>query len=306
MSQTPAQKPPLHDRDGFIWMNGKMVPWREAKVHVLTHALHYATQVFEGERAYDGAIFKSRDHSERLHKSAGLIHMEIPFTVEQIEDAKREVLAANKLQNAYIRPMAWRGSESLGVGFNGTSVHLMVAAWDWGSYFSPEILEKGISLKTSRWKKSSPDSAPIHSKTGSLYNLATMVREESIAAGYTDGLMHDFEGYVAECTGANLFAVRDGALITPTADRFLNGLTRQTVLQIAHDMGIKTEERRLRPEELTDFEEIFVTGSAAEVTPVGRIDSHEYKVGPLTRRLREAYIDLTHQRTPSKTKAATA
>jgi branched-chain amino acid aminotransferase len=174
----------------------------------------------------------------------------------------------------------------------------MVAAWDWGSYFSAEILEKGISLKTSRWKKPSPDAAPIHSKTGSLYNLGTMVREESIAAGYTDGLMHDYEGYIAECTGANIFFIKDGTLTTPIADRFLNGITRQTVLQIARDMGIKTEERRIRPEEIGNFEEVFVTGSAAEVTPVGKIDNLEFKVGPMTRKLREAYLDLVNNRAP--------
>lgn len=299
-----APKKPLHDRDGYIWVDGKMVPWREAKVHILTHSLHYATQVFEGERVYNGRIFKSQEHTERLFNSGRMIHMTIPLDAKVIEDAKREVLEANKLTSAYVRPMAWRGSESLGVGFNGTSVHVMVAAWDWGSYFSPEILEKGIALKTSRWRKPAPDAAPIHSKTSCHYNLSTMVREESISAGYTDGLMHDFEGYIAECTGANFFAIKDGALITPIADRFLNGITRQTVLQIARDLGIKTEERRIRPEELPNFEEIFVTGSAAEVTAVGKIDSHEYKVGPVTRRLRDAYRDLVNSAAPKAKTAA--
>lgn len=299
-----APKKPLHDRDGYIWVDGKMVPWREAKVHILTHSLHYATQVFEGERVYNGRIFKSQEHTERLFNSGRMIHMTIPIDAKTIEDAKREVLKANKLTSAYIRPMAWRGSESLGVGFNNTSVHVMVAAWDWGSYFSPEVLEKGISLKTSRWKKPAPDAAPIHSKSSCHYNLATMVREESISAGYTDGLMHDFEGYIAECTGANFFAIKDGALITPIADRFLNGITRQTVLQLARDLGIKTEERRMRPEELGNFDEIFVTGSAAEVTAVGKIDSHEYKVGPVTRRLRDAYRDLVNSAAPKAKTAA--
>lgn len=288
----------LDDRDGYIWMDGKMVSWREAKVHVLTHALHYATQVFEGERAYNGKIFKSQEHSERLAKSAGLIHLPMPYSLEVLEDAKREVLEANKLSNAYLRPMVWRGSESLGVDFSQTKPHAMIAAWDWGRYFSPEIRDTGISLKTSRWRKPAPDTAPIHSKSSCLYNLSCMVKHESMQAGYTDGLMHDYEGYIAESTGANIFAVKDGALITPIADRFLNGLTRQTVLQIARDLGIKTEERRIRPEEMSSFEEIFVTGSAAEVTAVGKIDSHEYKVGPVTRRLREAYEDLVQSRQP--------
>ncbi len=290
---------PLDDRDGFIWLDGKMVPWREAKIHVLTHALHYATQVFEGERAYNGRIFKSKEHSERLIKSAGLIYLPMPYSFEVLEDAKKEVLKANKLDNAYMRAMVWRGSESLGVDFSQTKPHMMIAAWDWGRYFSPEIRDTGIALKTSKWRKPAPDTAPIHSKSSCLYNLSCIVKHESMQAGYTDGLMHDFEGYIAESTGSNFFAVKDGVLITPVADRFLNGITRQTVLQIAHDLGVKTEERRVRPEELPSFEEIFVTGSAAEVTAVGKIDSLEYKVGPVTKRLRQAYEDLVNGAAPA-------
>ncbi len=299
----PPKKPPLDDRDGWIWMDGKMVPWREAKVHVLTHALHYATQVFEGERVYNGRIFKSREHTTRLIHSAGLIHLEMPFAFDQIEAAKREVIEANKLKNAYIRPMVWRGSESLGVDFTQTKSHMMVAAWDWGVYFPPEIRDTGISLKTSKWRKPAPDAAPIHSKSSCLYNLNCIVKYESMQAGYTDGLMHDFEGYVAESTGSNLFAVKDGTLVTPIADRFLNGITRQTILGLARDLGIKTEERRIRPEELVSFDEIFVTGSAAEVTAVGKIDSTLYKVGPVTRRLRQAYEDLVNGAAPAAARA---
>ncbi len=286
---------PLDDRDGFIWMDGKMLPWREAKVHFVTHALHYATQVFEGERAYEGRIFKSRTHSERLHNSAKIIHLPMPWSIEEIETAKREVMEANKLSNAYVRVMAWRGSESLGVDFSNTKPHLGVAAWNWGSYFSEDMLEKGISLKTSRWRKPAPDTAPIHSKSSCLYNLNCMARYEAMQDGYTDALMHDFEGLVAECTGANFFAVKGGVIHTPIPDRFLNGITRQTVIGIIKDMGMPFEERRIKPEELGNFEEIFVTGSAAEVTAVGKIDDHLYKVGPVTRRLRDAYSDLTRK-----------
>lgn len=293
-----AHKPtkPIDDRDGFIWMDGKMLPWREAKVHALTHALHYATQVFEGERAYNGRIFISEAHTKRLFKSGEIIYLPIPYSFEQIEDAKREIIEANKLTNAYMRVMAWRGSESLGVDFTVTKPHLMIAAWDWGSYFSPEIRDIGISLKTSKWRKPTPDSAPIHSKSSCLYNLNCMVKYESMQAGYADGLMHDFEGNIAECTGANIFFIKDGVLITPIADRFLNGLTRQTVLGLARDLGITIDERRIKPSELSSFEEVFVTGSAAEVTAVGKIDDIQYKVGPVTRRLREAYEDLVNGR----------
>lgn len=283
----------LDDRDGFIWMDGKMVPWREAKVHFLTHALHYATQVFEGERVYNGKIFKSVAHSERLLKSGKMIYLDIPWSIEQLEQAKREVVKANNLTNAYIRVVAWRGSENLGVDFRGTKPHVGIAAWDWGKYFDPALLENGISLMTSKWKKPHPDTAPIHSKSGSLYNLNCMVKHECINAGYTDALMLDYEGYIAESTGANFFAIKDGVVHTPIADRFLNGITRQTVIQLAKDIGVELIERRIKPDELKFFEEIFVTGSAAEVTAVGKIDDIEYKVGPVTRKLRSAYETLT-------------
>lgn len=287
---------PYDDRDGFIWMDGKMLPWREAKVHYLTHALHYGTQVFEGERAYNGEIFKSREHSERLHKSADIIYMDMPYTVDELEDIKQEVLKANGLENAYIRAAAWRGAEAMGIDVAGTQTHVAVAAWDWGSYFDPAIREKGISLKTSEWRKPNPNSAPTNAKTASLYNLSCMVKVEVKKAGYTDALMLDHEGFVAESTGANLFAVKDGVLHTPIADRFLNGLTRQTVMDIARNMGVRIEERRIKPEELATFEEIFVTGTAAEITAVGKIDDKTYNVGPLTRKLHEAYEDLVYGR----------
>lgn len=287
---------PFDDRDGFIWMDGKMLPWREAKVHFLTHALHYGTQVFEGERAYDGHIFKSREHSERLIRSAKIIHMDIDYTAEKICHLKQEVLKANKLENAYIRAAAWRGAEQMGIDVHGTKTHLAIAAWNWGSYFDPKVRETGISLKTTHWHKPSPNCAPTDAKTASLYNLSCIVKYEVKKDGFTDALMMDHEGYVAESTGANIFLIKDGVLHTPIADRFLNGLTRQTVIQLAKEAGIPVEERRIKPEELDSFEEIFLTGSAAEVTAVGKIDERTYTVGPITRQLRESYENLVRGR----------
>ncbi len=285
---------PYDDRDGFIWMNGEMVPWREAQLHFLTHGLHYATQVFEGERAYGGNIFKSREHSDRLINSANILYMDSPNTVDEIEAAKQEVMKANNLTNAYIRAAIWRGSKKMGLDVMGTDICIAIAAWDWGSYFDPKVREVGISLGTSRWKKPAPDTAPTQSKTAGLYSLGTMAKYEAQQAGFTDALMHDFEGYIAESTGANLFAVKDGVIFTPIADRFLNGITRRTVIDLATDMGLTVNEVRIKPEEMSSFDEIFLTGTAAEVTAVGKIDDHQYGVGPITRQLHEAYEALVH------------
>lgn len=295
---------PYDDRDGLIWMDGKMLPWREAKVHFLTHALHYATQVFEGDRAYNGRIFRSRDHSARLLNSANIIHMPMHYTVDEIEAIKYEVLKANNLQNCYMRVAAWRGPEQMGIDVAGTQTHLAIAAWEWGSYFDPSIRETGISLGTSRWAKPAPHTAPTESKCAGLYVLGTMAKYEAKQAGFTDALMLDYEGYVAESSGANLFAVKDGVLLTPTADRFLNGLTRQTVIQLAGELGIKVEQRRIKPEELKGFQEIFLTGTAAELTAVGKIDDLTYKVGPITRKLQAAYTDLVNTGASAPAKAA--
>lgn len=294
---------PFDDRDGFIWMDGKILPWREAKVHFLTHALHYGTQVFEGERAYSGKIFKSLAHSKRLLNSANVIHMDMHHTAEQIENIKYEVLKVNKLENAYVRVAAWRGSEQMGIDTAGTHTHVAVAAWEWGSYFDPQVREKGISLGSTSWRKPAPNTAPTQSKTASLYNLSCIVKYEVKKQGFTDALMLDHEGYVAESTGANLFAIKDGVLITPIADRFLNGITRQTAMQLARDIGVSVEERRIKPEELASFDEIFLTGTAAELTAVGRIDDQTYSVGPITKQLQSAYEDLVHSRAPAKSEA---
>jgi len=285
---------PFDDRDGFIWMDGEMLPWREAKLHYLSHALHYGTQVFEGERAYNGKIFKCREHSERLLNSAKIIRMEMHYTAEQIDEIKYEVLKANNLENCYIRAAAWRGAEQMGIDVDGTKTHMAVAAWDWGSYFDPEIRKTGISLKSTQWRKPNPNSAPTASKTASLYNMSCIVKNEVKAAGYTDAFMLDHEGYVAESTGANIFLIRDGEIHTPIADRFLNGITRQTVIGLAKDLGYEVIERRIKPEELETFTEIFLTGSAAEITPVGKIDNQTFTPGEITAKLHDAYTALTH------------
>ena len=285
---------PFDDRDGYIWMDGEMLPWREAKLHYLTHALHYGTQVFEGERAYNGKIFKCTEHSNRLLNSAKIVRMEMHYTAEQIDAIKYDVMKANNLENCYIRAAAWRGAEQMGIDVDGTKTHMAVAAWDWGSYFDPEIRKTGISLKSTEWRKPNPNSAPTASKTASLYNMSCIVKNEVKEAGYTDAFMLDHEGYVAESTGANIFLIRDGEIHTPIADRFLNGITRQTVIAIAKDLGYDVIERRIKPEELETFTEIFLTGSAAEITPVGKIDNQTFTPGEITAKLADAYTAMTH------------
>lgn len=287
---------PFDDRDGFIWFDGELVPWREARIHILTQGLHYASCAFEGERAYSGSIFRSEDHSARLIRSAEILGMKLPYGLKEIEEAKKETLKANNITNGYLRPVAWRGSEQMGIAVNASTVHVAIACWDWPSYFPPEIREKGISMKTSKWRKPAPDTAPTESKAAGLYMINTMARQEAEAAGYTDALMLDYRGYVVEGTGANFFAVKNGTLITPKPDCFLNGITRQTVIGIAKDLNIPFEERSILPEELKEMDEIFITGTAAEVTAVGRIDDLTFSVGPVTRKLRETYEDLVNGR----------
>ncbi len=284
--------PDFSDRDGLIWIDGKILPWRDAKVHILTHGLHYASAVFEGERCYSGNIFKSQEHSERLVRSADLIDMKMTMTVDQINQAKEEILEANKLKDAYLRPVAWRGSEQMGISAQATLTHVAIACWEWPSYFSPEMREKGISLQTGKWRAPAPDTAPTASKASCLYATHTMSKHAAEHNGYTDALMLDYRGLVAEATGANLFMVKDGQIKTPIPDCFLNGLTRQTVIQLAKDLGLPIEETRIKPEELAKADEVFLTGTAAEVTAVGKIDDVTYKVGPVTRQLRDAYESL--------------
>ncbi len=286
---------PFDERDGFIWIDGEMVPWREAKVHCLSHGLHYGSLVFEGERMYGGKIFKSREHSERLHKSAEILGMnKVPVSVDELEKIKYDVCKANDLDNAYIRAFAWRGGEQMGVSAKLTKTHVGVAAWAWGKYFDEEKLEKGISLKTSAWRRPAPDTAPTASKAAGLYMICTMSKHQVEDEGYDDALMLDYRGYIAEASAANFFAVKDGVLNTPAPDCFLNGITRQTVIELAEKAGITVNVRHIKPEELGEFEEVFVTGTAAEITPVGQVDDHKYAVGPITKQLRAAYEELVN------------
>jgi branched-chain amino acid aminotransferase len=280
---------PFDDRDGFIWFDGRWLDWRDAKVHVLTHAMHYASAVFEGERAYGGRIFKSREHSERLRESARLLDFEVPFTVAQIDAAKAEVVRRNGLVDAYVRPIAFRGSEMMGVSAQHNTIHLAIAAWAWPSYFDPEQRAKGIRLDIAEFRRPDPRTAPSRSKAAGLYMICTISKHRAERRGYADALMLDWEGRVAECTGANVFFVKDGAIHTPLADCFLDGLTRRTVIDLARRRGVQVVERRILPEELSSFTECFITGSAAEVTPVGEIGPHRFTPGALTNALSEDY-----------------
>ena len=284
------------DRDGHIWFDGKLVPWRDANVHVLTHALHYASSVFEGQRAYGGEIFELSRHSTRLRRSADLLGFEIPWTVEQIDQACRDVLAANGLEDAYVRPLAWRGSEQMGVSAQRTKIHLAIAAWPWGAYFGEEAVRRGVRLDIAKWRRPAPYTAPTESKAAGLYMICTLARHDAQAKGFDDALMFDWRGQVAEGTGANAFFVKDGALHTPTPDCFLNGITRQTVIGLARRRGIEVIERAIWPEELEGFEQMFLTGSAAEVTPVASAGPWNFEVGELTLQIRKDYLDLVNRR----------
>ena len=284
--------PGYDDRDGQIWMNGRFVAWREANIHILTHALHYASAVFEGERAYGGRIFESRAHSERLHASAAAMDFEIPWTVDQIEAAKAEVLAANGLEDAYVRAIAWRGAgEDMGVASRRNPVHLAIATWPWGAYYG-DAKERGAKLDLARWKRPSPETAPSQAKAAGLYMICTMSKHEAEAKGCSDAMMLDWRGYVAEATGANIFFVSDGEVHTPKPDCFLNGITRQTVIGLLRERQIRVHERHILPEELEGFQQCWLTGTAAEVTPVGEIGPWRFEVGELAREITAAYEAL--------------
>ncbi|MEC3862903.1 branched-chain amino acid aminotransferase [Mesobacterium sp. TK19101] len=280
------------DRDGKIWLDGQMVDWRSAKVHVLTHALHYASSVFEGERAYNGKIFLSRQHSERLHFSAGELDFKIPFSVDEIEAAKQEVLKVNGFTDAYVRAVAWRGAgEDMGVASARNPVRLAIAAWEWGNYYG-DAKYQGAKLDISKWKRPSPETIPVHAKAAGLYMICTISKHAAEAKGCSDALFMDYRGYVAEATGANIFFVKDGEVHTPKPDCFLNGLTRQTVIQMLKEKGIAVHERHIMPEEMEGFEQCWLTGTAAEVTPVGQIGDYRFEVGALTRDIAESYEAL--------------
>jgi len=280
------------DRDGLIWMDGEIIDWRDAKVHILTHGLHYASSVFEGERAYDGKIFLMNEHSERLIRSADMIDMKVPYSVEELNTAKMEILKANNLTDAYIRPFAWRGSEELGISAQKTQTHVAIACWEWPSYYGEEMREKGIAIETAKWRAPMPDTATTQSKAAGLYATHTMSKHAAEANGFIDALMLDYKGNVAELTSANLFMVKDGKVRTPDPHCFLNGLTRQTVIKLVEEHDIPLEVGTITKEELLEADEVFATGTAAEVTAIGKIDDTIFTVGPITRKLRDAYEAL--------------
>ncbi|MEM0909108.1 MAG: branched-chain amino acid aminotransferase [Pseudomonadota bacterium] len=276
-------------RSGEIWFNGEFVPWSEAKVHILTHALHYASSVFEGERAYGGEIFECEAHTERLFASAEMLGFAIPYTKEAINEAKRETLKRMGLVDAYVRPVAWRGSEMMGISAQHNTIHMAIAAWEWPSYFDPALKERGLSLDISEWRRPDPHSAPCHAKAAGLYMICTLSKHAAEAKGLADALMLDYRGYIAEATGANVFFIKDGVIHTPKPDCFLDGITRRTVIKLAKARGIEVIERAILPDELSTFEAVFLTGTAAEVTPVGQIGPHQYQVTPLVKALMDDY-----------------
>ncbi|MBD3817507.1 MAG: branched-chain amino acid aminotransferase [Brevundimonas diminuta] len=286
---------PFDDRDGWIWFDGEFVPWREAKTHVLTHGLHYGSSVFEGERMYGGEIFKLTAHSERLKRSAELLDFEIPYSVAEIDAACKETCARNGLIDCYIRPVAYLGPEQLSVTAKNSKVHLAIAAWEWPSYFDPEVKKKGIALEWAKWRRPDPATAPSTAKAAGLYMICTMSKTAAEKRGFADALMLDWRGYVAEATGANVFFVRNGALHTPRVDHILNGITRQTVIEMAQARGIEVIVRDILPEELGDFSECFLTGSAAEVTPVGQVGDYRFTPGALSLNLMDDYGKLVRR-----------
>ncbi len=286
MSNEPL---PFDQRDGFIWMNGKMLPWKEAHVHVLTHGLHYGSSVFEGERAYGGKIFKDREHTERFHRSAELLGFTIPYSVDEIMKAKAEVMKVNNIVDGYLRPVAFRGSEMMAISAQRNTIHVAIAAWTWPSMYKKDVKAEGVRLARATYRRPSPETIPSASKAAGLYMICTVSKHEAERAGFDDALMLDYRGYVAEATGANLFMVVNGELHTPTPDCFLNGITRMTVMDLARNAGIKVVERHIMPEELDGASEIFLTGTAAEITPVSEIAGKQYAVGEMTKKLIDLY-----------------
>ncbi len=284
---------PFDQREGSIWFNGEIVPWKDAKIHVLTHGLHYGSCVFEGERAYGGRIFKSREHSVRFHKSAEIMDFTIPYSVEELDAAKAKVVELSGGGDQYVRPVAWRGSEMMAVSAQHSKIHVAIATWAWPSMFDPETKMKGIKLDIADYRRPDPACAPVHAKAAGLYMICTISKHRAEKKGYADAMMLDWQGRVAECTGANIFFTRDGALHTPIADCFLNGITRQTTIALAKKQGIEVIERRIMPEELKTFNECFIVGSAAEVTPVAEVGPYTFKPGNISRSLMDAYSEGT-------------
>ena len=285
---------PFDLRDGWIWMNGALTPWKDAKLHVLSHGLHYGSAVFEGERAYNGKIFKSTEHSERFHKSAEYLDFTIPYSVAEIDAAKQLVIDKNATPNCYVRPVAWRGSEMMAVAAQHNKVHVAIATWEWPSMFDIETKMKGIRLDVADYRRPDPATAPCHSKAAGLYMICTISKHRAERKGYADAMMMDWQGRVAECTGANIFFVKDGVIHTPIADCFLDGITRRTVIELARAGGLEVVERRIMPDELADFQECFICGTAAEVTPVAEIGPYNFQPGQISRRMVVEYSNAAN------------
>ncbi|MEG9862067.1 MAG: branched-chain amino acid aminotransferase [Parvularculales bacterium] len=280
------------DRLGYIWFDGALVSWRDAQIPVLSHGLHYASCVFEGERAYAGKIFRLREHTLRLFESARMLGFEIPWEVEEVDKACCDMLVEQQISDGYVRPVAWRGSEMMGVSAQNNTIHLAIAVWEWPSYFDPAERLKGIRLDIAEWRRPAPDMAPCFSKAAGLYMICTLSKHAAEAKGYADALMLDYRGFVAEATGANIFFVKDGVMHTPTPDCFLNGITRRAVIDLAHQQGVEIVERHIRLEEIDSFQECFITGTAAEVTPVSEIGPYRFETGALTKTMVGEYTRL--------------
>ena len=295
---------PFDDRPGRIWFDGALVPWKDATVHVLTHALHYASAVFEGERIYEGRIFKLHEHTERLFYSARQLDMEMPYSAAEINDACNAVVADHGIKDGYVRPIAWRGSELMGVSAQATKIHVAVAVWEWPAYFSSDARMEGIRMQWSKWKRPDPETIPADTKATGLYMICTLSKHAAEAKGYNDALMLDYRGYIAEATGANIFLVINGKLHTPKPDCFLNGITRRTVIALANKFGYEVIERHIKPDELADASEVFLTGSAVEVTPVKEIGQYSFTPTKITRTLLEAYDEEVRREVPVTLNAA--
>jgi len=288
---------PFDKRTGKIWYNGSLVLWTDAKLHVLSHGLHYASCVFEGERVYDGGIFKLNEHTERLFYSAKKLGIKIPYSVNDINNACKEIVSIQKVRNGYVRPFVWRGSEMMAISAQKTKTHVAIATWEWGSYFDPKLKLQGIKLDISKWKRPAPDTIPWDTKAAGLYMICTLSKHEAEKKGFTDSLMLDYEGNVAEATGANIFFKdKEGNLHTPVPDSFLDGITRRCVIDIAKSKGIKIIERKFKPDEMSNFTSCFLTGTAAEITPVSQIDKYNFKVCNVIKDLSESYQALVRKK----------
>ena len=289
---------PYDKRDGKIWFNGNIIDWKDAKLHVLTHGLHYGSCVFEGERVYDGEIFKLREHTNRLVYSANRMGFDIPYSVDEIDDACNQIIKIQNVKNGYVRPVAWRGSEMMAISAQKNKIHFAIATWEWGSYFDPKIKENGIKLNISKWRRPAPNTIPWDTKAAGLYMICTLSKHEAEKEGYNDSLMLDHQDFVAEATGANIFFIKENSkeIHTPVPDCFLDGITRRTIIDIAKENNFKINERKIKLDELKDFDACFLTGTAAEVTPVSEIGNYKFKVTPSIGKFFDRYLDIVNRK----------